>query len=138
MSNLQTSTPARIYVDVAVRRAAADWGRRRSATSSEPFDDSPHSFVDTGNQLATKDPVDLDSGIDYGVLECVVRKRGRRRKEIEREETETEEELKVISLFQLWGVGGVYEGARELGSSHAPPSRLPSLHELEWIANPTS
>ncbi|KAK9082825.1 hypothetical protein Scep_029296 [Stephania cephalantha] len=29
--------------------------------------------VDTGDQLATKDPVDLDSGIDYGVFECVVR-----------------------------------------------------------------
>ncbi|KAK9157740.1 hypothetical protein Scep_004314 [Stephania cephalantha] len=29
--------------------------------------------VDTGDQLATKDPVDLDSGIDYGVLKCVVR-----------------------------------------------------------------
>ncbi|KAK9119257.1 hypothetical protein Scep_017350 [Stephania cephalantha] len=29
--------------------------------------------VDTGDQLATKDPVDLDSGIDYGVLECVLR-----------------------------------------------------------------
>ncbi|KAK9105273.1 hypothetical protein Scep_022117 [Stephania cephalantha] len=28
--------------------------------------------VDTGDQLATKDSVDLDSGIDYGVLECVV------------------------------------------------------------------
>ncbi|KAK9111624.1 hypothetical protein Scep_019143 [Stephania cephalantha] len=29
--------------------------------------------VDTGDQLATKDPVDLDSGIDYEVLESVVR-----------------------------------------------------------------
>ncbi|KAK9095042.1 hypothetical protein Scep_026511 [Stephania cephalantha] len=29
--------------------------------------------VDTGDQSATKDSVDLDSGIDYGVLECVVR-----------------------------------------------------------------
>ncbi|KAK9089119.1 hypothetical protein Scep_028201 [Stephania cephalantha] len=28
--------------------------------------------VDMGDQLATKDSVDLDSGIDYGVLECVV------------------------------------------------------------------
>ncbi|KAK9101047.1 hypothetical protein Scep_024477 [Stephania cephalantha] len=28
--------------------------------------------VDTGDQLAIKDPVDRDSGIDYGVLECVV------------------------------------------------------------------
>ncbi|KAK9094948.1 hypothetical protein Scep_026417 [Stephania cephalantha] len=31
-------------------------------------------WSDTGDQLATKDPVDLDSGIDYGVLECVVRR----------------------------------------------------------------
>ncbi|KAK9101240.1 hypothetical protein Scep_024670 [Stephania cephalantha] len=29
--------------------------------------------VDTGDKLATKDPVDLDSGIDYGVVKCVVR-----------------------------------------------------------------
>ncbi|KAK9140752.1 hypothetical protein Scep_010433 [Stephania cephalantha] len=29
-------------------------------------------WVDTGDQLATKDPVDLDSGIDYGVLDCIV------------------------------------------------------------------
>ncbi|KAK9089179.1 hypothetical protein Scep_028261 [Stephania cephalantha] len=28
--------------------------------------------VDTGDQLATKDPVDLDSRIDYGVLECIL------------------------------------------------------------------
>ncbi|KAK9094954.1 hypothetical protein Scep_026423 [Stephania cephalantha] len=33
--------------------------------------------VDAGDQLATKDPVDLDSGIDYGVLECVTIKNRR-------------------------------------------------------------
>ncbi|KAK9083037.1 hypothetical protein Scep_029508 [Stephania cephalantha] len=29
--------------------------------------------VDMGDQLANKDPVDLDPGIDYGVVERVVR-----------------------------------------------------------------
>ncbi|KAK9170102.1 hypothetical protein Syun_002242 [Stephania yunnanensis] len=34
----------------------------------------PTIYVDTGDQLATKDPVDLDSGIDYGVGKRVVRR----------------------------------------------------------------
>ncbi|KAK9088977.1 hypothetical protein Scep_028059 [Stephania cephalantha] len=38
-----------------------------------PAIDSTWVGVDTGDQLATKDPVDLDSGTDYGVLKCVVR-----------------------------------------------------------------
>ncbi|KAK9150382.1 hypothetical protein Syun_008691 [Stephania yunnanensis] len=41
--------------------------------TAKSFNQISTDFVDTGDQSATKDPVDLDSGIDYGVSECVVR-----------------------------------------------------------------
>ncbi|KAK9149515.1 hypothetical protein Scep_008272 [Stephania cephalantha] len=40
-------------------------------TSESAEEDLSPAKVDTGDQLATKGPVDLDSGIDYGVVERV-------------------------------------------------------------------
>ncbi|KAK9106121.1 hypothetical protein Scep_022965 [Stephania cephalantha] len=53
--------------------------------------------VDTGDQLATKDPVDLDSGIDYGVLECVVRSTPA----TERDQVDTGDQLAIKDSVDL-------------------------------------
>ncbi|KAK9083746.1 hypothetical protein Scep_030217 [Stephania cephalantha] len=51
----------------------AEPGRGGDGRGVSPAIDS--TGVDMGDQLATKDSVDLDSRIDYGVSKCIVRKR---------------------------------------------------------------
>ncbi|KAK9165917.1 hypothetical protein Scep_001108 [Stephania cephalantha] len=68
----------------------------------------------TGDQLVTNDPVDWDSGIDYGVLECVVSEKidWRARPDIgggRREETVEREKATTVRRWPEGGSGGERE-----------------------------